>query len=239
MKAFAFPVRLFALLLTAQVAAAAGGVPTISHERLTSVPANGNARIEASVASASTIVSVRITFHASGVPGDYFLEMRRGDEGRYWAVLPAIAPETKSVEYRIVAREVDGLEGMTPVVEVPVRPVPVSLSVEDRKYAANLVLGLTLPAQSNVPRGFLCEGVVSVITVAGDLKPNDECRKSLAAAAAAASRGVPIEAIVGGAAAAVAGGVIIANTRGGGSAPPVSSSRPATTAPVSPPPAPK
>ena len=46
--------------------------------------------------------------------------------------------------------------------------------------AKGIALGLTQAAQHAVPCQFKCNGVTSVISAAGILKPNEECRLLLA-----------------------------------------------------------
>ena len=225
------------LVLALMASTVALGSPdlVLTPGKLASVPRNGNARIEAVVtpsSPASTVATCRAYFRASGSTGFYFVDMKRGDAGRYWALLPLPTEKTTAVDYRIVAKDSAGVESTTALVTVPVGDGSVRLSADEAKSASNLVIGLTEPGQSGVPVGFKCDGIVNLIAVNGELKPNDECRKLAAAAASAgavaASGWAPVAATIGvGAVVAAGGAIIISNNSGVG--PPVSPSRPGAT----------
>jgi hypothetical protein len=221
--------RFLALALTASTVALGAPVgPVLTPGPLSSVPRNGNARIEtvATASSpASTVASCRTYFRASGSGAFYFLEMKRGDAGRYWAVLPIPSEGTKAVEFKVVAKDSAGQESSTAVVSVPVADVSASLSAEEAKAASNLIVGLTEAGQTGVPVGFRCDGIVNVIATSGELRPNDECRK-------AAAGGIPTLAWVGAGAGVVAAGALIINNNSGGGGKPVSPSRPPSSPPL-------
>jgi hypothetical protein len=196
-------------------ATAATDAPRIVHEALSCVPGDGNARVTAVVTSGAPITSVRVYFRAVEKSQDYFLEMRRAENGSYWAVLPVPESGTKAVQYKLFVRDGDGLDASTePFVARTGSNCPVTLSDEEKRYAANLVIGLTSDAQNAIPDGFRCVGLVSKITVNGELKPNDECKKVPAALW-----------VAGGAAALLGGGAIIIGTTGGDETP-ASTARP-------------
>jgi hypothetical protein len=162
----------------------------------------------------------QVYFHPPYHGGDHYHEMKKGDGGVYWSMLPKVAPGTTGVVYYIEVRDADGHATTSPPFTVPVKPdcpAP-DLSSDEKKYAKNLVEGLTAERQSAVPPGFLCDGIVSFITSSGDLKANEECRKC--------SCGFfPVEWVAG--AALVGGGVVIYNNNhGGGGGKPVSPYRP-------------
>jgi hypothetical protein len=205
--------------------------PKITHAKLTCIPADGNARIAVNVTSSSPIISARVYFRSAvKSSGDYYLELKKGDGGNYWAVLPIPLPETTSVNYRIVVKDADGQDTGTETFSVPTTSsCAATLSGDETRYANNLIIGLTSDSQSGVPDGFKCTGVVGKITVAGDLRPNEECRQ----AAAAGWVFPPVAwAAVGIAAGAGAGAIIATSTDC--KCPPVSSARPpaATTSPT-------
>lgn len=217
------------LALVGGVAPAAWGAapPKITHDKITCVPAAGNAKIAANITSSSAITSARVYFRSAVKnSGDYYLELRQGEAGAYWAVLPYPHAETTAVQYRIVAKDGDGKEAGTETYTVSTSSSCVlALSADEAKYANNLVIGLTSDAQSTVPDGFLCKGIVSKITVAGELKPHEECRQVLAAAT---SKKIPTAVwILGGAAVVGGGAIIVNNNTGGGGGAPVSPARPA------------
>jgi hypothetical protein len=212
----------------------------ISHQKLTCIPSEAQAKLVCDVTPSTSIASVRGYFHSNAYKDDYFVEMRRGAGGRFFAVLPwADTAVTKGVTYRIVVKSADGRETSTAQVDVPVSGnCPVSLSGDEKKYASHLVLGLTIAGQPFVPEGFKCNGIDSVITDKGEMKSNEECRKVLAALQAGAgtsvaAAGAPTGLIIGAGVVAlgVAGAVIISNNNGG-SNPPVSSARPAAQPPT-------
>ena len=162
----------------------------------------------------------QVYFHPPFHGGDHYHEMKKGDGDEYWSMLPKVAPGTTGVVYYIEVRDSEGHQTVSPPVTVPVKPecAPPDLSNDEKKYAKNLVEGLTGERQSAVPPGFLCDGIVSFITSAGDLKANEECRKCACGI-------LPIEWVAG--AAALGGGVVIYNNNhGGGGGKPVSPYRP-------------
>jgi hypothetical protein len=123
--------------------------------------------------------SVRVYYHAVGTPEEYYEEMRLNPGGGYWEMLPIPKGDTKGIIYRIQETDADGkvlssLEAPVPVTNTCPLVVPTS---DESKFANNLVIGQTADKQTTVPPGFKCDGIVSKITVAGDLKSNDECRK--------------------------------------------------------------
>jgi len=210
-------------------AAWAAAPPKITHEKITCVPAEGNVRVAANVTSSSPVTSARVYFRSAvKSSGDYYLELRQGEAGGYWAVLPYPLPETTAVEYRIVVKDADGQEAGTGKYTVPTSSsCVVTLTGDETRYANNLVIGLTSDSQSPVPDGFKCKGVVSKITVAGELKPNDECRKTLAAAA----RKIPIVVWIAGGAAVAGGEALIVSNNTDCKCEPISSARPAAVSP--------
>ena len=107
--------RLLVLALAGFPAAAfAAGGGKILHEPVSCVPAQGHGRVEATLAPGVTASSVRVYFRADGAKSEYYAEMRRNQPGRYWAVLPVVAPGQQAVVYRVVARETEGEFARTP-----------------------------------------------------------------------------------------------------------------------------
>jgi hypothetical protein len=177
----------------------------------------------------------QVYFHPPLHEGDHFHEMKRGRSGpetnsgeaksagvgeEYWSMLPKIAPGSTEVVYYILVTDAEGHKYSSPLMRSKVKqdcPAP-ELSDDEKKYAKNLIEGLTAERQSAVPPGFLCDGIVSLITVNGDLKANEECRKC-------ACGFFPVEWVAS--AALLGGGVVIYNNnRGGGGGRPVSPYRP-------------
>ena len=241
--------RLLVLALAGFPAAAfAAGGGKILHEPVSCVPAQGHGRVEASLAPGVTASSVRVYFRADGAKSEYYAEMRRNQPGRYWAVLPVVAPGQQAVVYRVVARETEGEFARTPNVRVPVvAGCPVVLSDEESRYAKNIVLGMTSADQGDALAGFGCTGLVAKITSAGDLRTVVSCIDGTAilagGAVASSTGGTPNLGTVGtvgpgtvGTTAAPgrpspgqAGGLVIGGTQGttaGVNGQPISSARP-------------
>ncbi|HUM01883.1 MAG TPA: hypothetical protein VL084_06330 [Thermoanaerobaculia bacterium] len=194
------------------------------------VPEDGNLKVWVNVETPSPVTSARVYFHSvAKKSGDYYLELRQGNEGYYWAILPYPVDETTEVQYRIVVKNADGLEASTAPTTVPTRSsCTLELTNVETRYANNLVIGLTSDSQPAIPDGFRCKGVVGKITAAGDLKPAEECRQVLAAAAAGAT--APTAGWIGGAA-FIAGATAISITQTRDChCEPVSSARPVVAA---------
>ncbi len=223
-------VGLVGVILTA-FSLQAAAPPRIEHDKLACVPPGDNAKVAVAITSESPLAAVRVYFRAEQAEGEHYLEMRRGGNGTYWAVLPKPKKETKTVLYRIVAKTIQGGEAKTEEFSVSVAsPCNPALNQEEEAYGSNLVMGLLSDQISAIPEGFKCEGIIGKISVEGVLLPHDECRQYLAAAAAT-SAATTTALIVGGAAAAVGAGIIISNS-GGGSEAPVSRSRPPAAPPI-------
>lgn len=158
-----------------------GASPSVTQDRLVCVSHDANARITAHVDAKPA--SVRVYFRQTGDPcGEYYVDMRPSpaDPTLYSAVLPLVTPDATSITYQVRAQGVKetAAEAMTvPVTGTCIAP---PLSAEDLRAAKAIALGLTSPTQHAAPCHFKCNGVTSVITAAGELKPNDECRLLLA-----------------------------------------------------------
>lgn len=199
----------------------------ISHQTAACIPGEAQAKLLCDVTPSTYIDFVRVYFHSNAYKDDYFVEMRRGAGNRFLAFLPWVDPAvTKGVTYRIVVKTGDGTESSTKAVNVPVSGnCPVSLSDDEKVYASNLVIGLTVSGQPLVPQGFLCKGIVYLITANGVMKSHEDCYKLLAAGAAGA--GIPMGvAIAAGAVVGAGSGLIISNNTGGGGEPVCSCPRP-------------
>jgi hypothetical protein len=199
----------------------AGAPPVVVSERIEAVPRGGNAKISATVPPGAIVASARVYFKAADEKYDYYIEMRKASEGQYWAVLPVAKPETKEAIYRVAVTDAKGIEGSTSMYKVPVKgdQTP-ALADEEKRCAKNLVIGVTVEAAPFQPPGWECIGVVSGITVQGELKPNEDCRRLLA---------VPIAPVIAAGVAAIASGAVITTE----ATAPVSPSRPpaVTTSP--------
>ncbi len=157
--------------------------PVVTQNRLACIGHKTNARITAHVEG--NPASVRVYFRQEGDPcGDYYVDMRPSpeDPSLYSAVLPLVTPDATAITYQVKvfgagAKEIDA-EPMTVLVSDNCTAPP--LSPEDLRAAKTIALGLTKETQHAAPCHFKCDGVLSVITASGQLKPNDECRLLLA-----------------------------------------------------------
>jgi hypothetical protein len=164
-----------------------------------------NSRVTAQMAN--PVRTARVYFKATGAT-EYYVDMQRTLQGDYSAVLPQIEPTTSSFTYRVVTTDASGAQTSSPAMTANASPScpGASLSAADQRYASNLVLGLAADGQSAVPPGFTCRGIVSVITAKGEMKPNDECRRVLAAAAAPGTAVAGTDAVAGATAGAATAG---------------------------------
>lgn len=131
----------------------------------------------------------KVYFKAAGQEAEYYVPMRRAADGSMWAFIPAPEITTKSFLYRVVSMDSKGVQTSSNVVTATTAlscPAQALTAVEQRA-ASNMVIGLTLPSQPVVPVGFRCLGVVSYITVNGEMKNNYECRAIVAGAAPGAT----------------------------------------------------
>lgn len=206
----------FTLLVTSPGFA---GTVQISHDTLQCAPEDGNAKVAAQVPADAKLAEARVYFRAAQYEEYRYLEMRKGEDGNLWAILPIPKNETKEIKYRVAVKDRDGLESSTELLTVPVKSCDAKLTDVEKGYAQNLVIGLTDDKQNPVPEGFKCEGVISKITVQGVLMPHDECAAVIAAFL------IPPGVWVAAGAAAVAGGVVIATDK---DPKPISPYRPST-----------
>lgn len=170
------------------------------------------------------VAMARVLFRAEGTTcpaSEYYVDMRRGDGGNFWALLPVVANGTSKLSYRVWARRANGAERVTEVkmVNVDAACAIPSWSAEEQKFAQNIAIGLTQNGQNMEPCGFLCNGIARVITADGTLTANNACAATLAAAAAAGTAaGVGAAAAGGSAAATVAGAGVLAGMGAGAGA---------------------
>jgi len=186
---------------------AANAEPSIDATFPSCVPSKDNSAVRVSLKPETGWALVRVFFRAAGKPGEYYMEMRAVGDGSYFAVLPKPEPGVSAIEMYVLARDADG----TPIKTAPTLvnvtgSCKVTLSPEERSYAQNLVVGNTVADQEGkTVQGFLCDGIVSRIDLRGALRPDEECRKVLIAAAAGGNILIPALAV----GAAGAGAVII------------------------------
>lgn len=145
-----------------------------------------NPRVTAQIpASLTNGYRPRVFFRANGQTAEYYVEMQRGANGMWWAILPAVDTGTASITYRVGALDSSKNWVTSAPITTPTSATcpTVTLTPEEQRQAQNIVLGMTT-TQPPVPTGFSCRGVVSVITADGQMRPATECRAVLAAAGA-------------------------------------------------------
>ena len=132
--------------------------------------------------------SPRVYFRSGTTGPEYYVEMQKGSGDLWWAVLPAIATSTSAITYRVAAQDANNkwVSGASVTVNSTATCPTTSMTSTDKAAADNIVLGLTSAGESATPVGFLCQGVKSIITADGQLRPAEECRMALAKAGAAA-----------------------------------------------------
>jgi hypothetical protein len=145
---------------------------------------NVHPRVSASVPA--TAVSGQVFFKADGSTNEYYVDMRKAADGTMWAYLPAPLPSTKSFTYRVVTLDNAGRRSSSPMMTIATAGTCPTVGVADaeKAAAAAVVVGLTSGSQQIVPTGFECKDLTNYITVSGEMKPNDECRRQEAAAPA-------------------------------------------------------
>lgn len=178
------------VLLSCWVEALSAAPPSVITKPLGCVAPDRNARVTAKIQG--KVKTARVYFRAQTVPDkskceEYFVEMRQSatDPTLYWAVLPLVAPGTLVISYQV---RVDPGNGES-LVRSPSEPLTVSvrngcladpLSEAEQRAASNTVLGLTSSGQTGEPCGFRCNGITSLLTMANQLRPNEECFRRLA-----------------------------------------------------------
>ena len=127
-------------------------------------------------------VSGQVFFKADGTTSEYYVDMRKAPDGTMWAYLPAPLASTKSFTYRVVTLDNAGKRASSQIMTLNTSASCPTVNIPDaeKPAATAIVVGLTSNSQQIVPTGFECTDLVSYITVAGEMKPNDECRKALA-----------------------------------------------------------
>ena len=196
------------------------GAPELPSTPIAGISQGGNAVITLSPPKGITVSDIpRVYFKSEGTQTEYFVEMLKGADGNYAALLPAPLAETTLVQYRIAVKGANGAEISTAPYTVPVvaNASEVKLTEEQKLAAKNLVIGQTDPNAEPLPPGFECEGIVKILTTTGELKAVECSRK----------KGVPVLLWVAGGAILAGGGVYLL-TRSG-SDKPVSPSRPEGT----------
>lgn len=196
---------------------------SFSHEPVGCVsPDCGRASISAVVEASVPLQSVRVYFNNGSGP-EYYVEMLHSGDWNFNAILPAVAPGTSEIAYRIVAITETGevLPGPSHVIPVTPDCAPTALTQEQSALAANTAIGLTDASQSGSPMGFSCLGLVKTIDLGEVMSDNTACEEvSLAKTDPCLMEGEETEGAVAegaaaGAAAGAVSGKVIAYTAAG------------------------
>jgi hypothetical protein len=135
-----------------------------------------HARVSAVIPS--TLIMPRVFFRANGQGPEYYLDMHRGPNGSWWAMLPGIDSSTKSVSYRVGGLDSTRRWVLSNPISLPASAACPSqtLTPEEQLAGEHIVLGLTAYNQAAVPTGFSCRGVTNVIASNGQMRRAEECR---------------------------------------------------------------
>lgn len=178
---------------------------------LNCVSSGMNPRVVATIAP--NLSSPRVFFRANAERTEYYVDMRRGNGTNEWVgILPMIEPSTKTVTYRVAAVDENRNWLVSNAVTINTKSscagALASLATADQRMANNIVLGLTSAGQSEVPPGFSCRGIVSVIDYDCKMHPADGCRRLLAlGTTGVVAKGAAVAAIAAGSAAGVGAGL--------------------------------
>ncbi len=168
-----------ALALVAGVATSATAADPVITVQAPSCSARGaNVPVSLRVTPSGAWSSVRVYFRSEIAADSYFLEMRSNGDGSYWAVLPRPEASVAGVEVIAAVRDADGREFRAEPRRVVVAPsCTTTLTSEEKRFAANLVVGETTASQANAPlRGFTCDGLLARMRVDGTFANDSFCR---------------------------------------------------------------
>lgn len=193
-----------ALALVAGLATSAMAADPIISVQTPSCSARGaNVPMSLRVTPSGAWSSVRVYFRSEGAADLYFLEMRSNGDGSYWAALPRPEATVTGVEVIAAVRDAEGREFRAEARRVVVAPsCTTNLTSDEKRFAANLVVGETAASQANAPlRGFTCDGLLARMRVDGTFANDSFCRTaSLVASRIPRQEAIQPLALVGGAA---------------------------------------
>lgn len=171
----------FVFLVLATTAGAQA--PALTPHAPECLPKIAHGVVSLSVADGTPEDSIRVYFRQAAADEDapfYYLEMKRGRDGDYWAVLPKPLCTTEEVDLYFSAGADPATAVRTEVQTVGVGTscaecLPV-LTPAQLDYAQNIVLGETVADQAGMrPDGFCCDGVVSRVDADGTLGADANC----------------------------------------------------------------
>ena len=173
-------ITLVAMVMASAVMAAEG--PDLTVQPVGCAAPSIHPRVIAKVPASA--ISGQVFFKAEGTTNEYYVDMRKAADGTMWAFLPGPAPSTKSFTYRVVTLDSAGKRASSQMMTLNTSPSCPTTTIPSNERAAEtaIVVGLTSNSQPIVPTGFECKDIVSYITVSGEMRPNDECRRMMAGA---------------------------------------------------------
>src|SRR5262249_742848 len=172
---------------TQPAAAPSGQSPlVITHDELPCVVTDLAPRVDAQVGPAPQFDKSYVYFKAAGTEDFYYTPMK-GDPDNLEGVLPRPLPETKAIDYKLRARDVETLTKETREYVPPVVPGSAckAKGVAVPKEGAKLTIGLTKDGQNPVPPGFNKNDIAFVILTTGAIVGIAAALKGGTAAAAA------------------------------------------------------
>jgi hypothetical protein len=185
---------LLALVLLALAASAFAQAPVISPAPPKCIPKRDNAVVVAHVWPETGWSSVRVYFRKEGLADFYYLEMEQAEDATYWASLPKPEGDTKVVEIQVAVVDAQSRETRGPLDKVQVSSdCDLSLSAAELYAAQNLIVGETVQSQKGgAVVGFLCDGIISRLDLAGLLSGDEYCCQALMAAAGKGKKLLPL-----------------------------------------------
>jgi hypothetical protein len=141
---------------------------TIAHDPLACITTEVAPAVDAQVAPPPRLDRGYVYFRAAGTEDFYYTPMK-GVPENLQGILPRPLPETKAIDYKVRARDVEALTKETREYTPPVVPGNAckAKGVVVGKEGAGLTLGLTREGQSPAPRGFNRRDIAFVILLSG------------------------------------------------------------------------
>jgi hypothetical protein len=191
----------------------------ISHDELPCVVTDLAPRVDAQVSPGPQMDKSYVYFKAAGTEDFYYTPMK-GNPDNLEGVLPRPLPETKAIDYKVRARDVETMTKETREFVPPVVPGNACKvkGVAVPKEGAGLTIGLTKEGQNPVPPGFNKADIAyvilttgAVVGIAAALKGGTAATAASGGGGAGAGGGSNTLLYVVGGAAVIGGAVAIAN----------------------------
>jgi hypothetical protein len=141
---------------------------TIVHDPLACITTELAPAVDAQMAPPPRLDRGYVYFRAAGTEDFYYTPMK-GVPQNLEGILPRPLPETKAIDYKVRARDVEALTKETREYTPPVVPGNAckAKGVAVGKDGAGLTIGLTREGQSPAPRGFNRRDIAFVILLSG------------------------------------------------------------------------